>query len=323
MLSINADLIVANLLSPPILFFVLGVLAVAANSDLEIPQPIPRAVSLYLLLAIGFKGGFELRQSELAVAAPPLLAAMGMSAVVPLYAFPLLKRWLSRADAAAVAAAYGSVSVVTFATAAAFVDAAGLARSGFMVAALAVMESPAIVTATLLLRAGCAADQSERWGALLRESLFNGSVLLLVGSLVIGFVSGAEGGRALKPFTDDIFRGLLSLFLLDMGIVSARRFGDVRRLGARPASFGLLLPLMNAGLGLAVARVLSLAPGDAILFVVLCASASYIAVPAAMRLIAPEANPALYVTMSLAITFPFNIVVGIPLYAGLVLVLWR
>ncbi len=319
----NADVVVANLLNPPVLFFFLGVVAVAARSDLEIPQPIPRAISLYLLLAIGFKGGVELRQSDLAAAALPLLAALGMAVAVPLYVFPLLHRWLSRPDAAAVAAAYGSVSVVTFVTAATFVDALGLARNGYMVAALALMESPAIIVSTLLLRARRSVAESAGWRELLRESLFNGSVLLLLGSLLIGAATSADGARALQPFTDDIFRGLLSLFLLDMGIVSARRFGDVRRLGLRLVVFALLLPIINAALGLAVARLVVASAGDAVLFVALCASASYIAVPAAMRLIAPEANPGLYVTMSLAVTFPFNIVVGIPLYASLVRALWQ
>jgi len=322
----DVGLLVANLLSPPVLFFFLGALAVAVRSDLEVPQPIPKLLSLYLLLSIGFKGGVELRESgDDGGALTALLAATLMSIVVPLYAFAFLRRRLDANNAAALAAAYGSVSAVTFITASAFLRRIGVPFGGYMVACLALMESPAIVIGVMLARMqrGAANGQARiAWDEFLREALFNGSVLVLVGSLIIGAITGSAGKEALYPFTNEIFTGALCLFLLDMGLVSARRVGPLLAMGAFPLAFAVLFPLLNAALGLGVARLVGMSAGDAVLFVVLCASASYIAVPAAIRLVLPEANPGLYVSMPLALTFPFNVTLGIPLYMTAVNMLW-
>jgi hypothetical protein len=322
----DVGLLVANLLSPPVLFFFLGALAVAVRSDLEVPQPIPKLLSLYLLLSIGFKGGVELRESgDDGGALTALLAATLMSIVVPLYAFAFLRRRLDANNAAALAAAYGSVSAVTFITASAFLRRIGVPFGGYMVACLALMESPAIVIGVMLARMqrGAANGQARiAWDEFLREALFNGSVLVLVGSLIIGAITGSAGKEALYPFTNEIFTGALCLFLLDMGLVSARRVKPLLAMGAFPLAFAVLFPLLNAALGLGVARLVGMSAGDAVLFVVLCASASYIAVPAAIRLVLPEANPGLYVSMPLAFTFPFNVTLGIPLYMTAVNMLW-
>jgi hypothetical protein len=322
----DASLLIANLLSPPVLFFFLGALAVAVRSDLEVPQPIPKLLSLYLLLSIGFKGGVELRESgDDGGALTALLAATLMSIVVPLYAFAFLRRRLDVNNAAALAAAYGSVSAVTFITASAFLRRIGVPFGGYMVACLALMESPAIIVGVALARMqrDAAGGQARiAWDEFLREALFNGSVLVLVGSLIIGAITGSAGKEALYPFTNEIFTGALCLFLLDMGLVSARRVKPLLAMGAFPLAFAVLFPLLNAALGLGVARLVGMSAGDAILFVVLCASASYIAVPAAIRLALPEANPGLYVSMPLALTFPFNVTLGIPLYMTAVNMLW-
>jgi hypothetical protein len=322
----DASLLIANLLSPPVLFFFLGALAVAVRSDLEVPQPIPKLLSLYLLLSIGFKGGVELRESgDDGGALTALLAATLMSIVVPLYAFAFLRRRLDVNNAAALAAAYGSVSAVTFITASAFLRRIGVPFGGYMVACLALMESPAIIVGVALARMqrDAAGGQARiAWDEFLREALFNGSVLVLVGSLIIGAITGSAGKEALYPFTNEIFTGALCLFLLDMGLVSARRVKPLLAMGAFPLAFAVLFPLLNAALGLGVARLVGMSAGDAILFVVLCASASYIAVPAAIRLVLPEANPGLYVSMPLALTFPFNVTLGIPLYMTAVNMLW-
>jgi len=322
----DVGLLVANLLSPPVLFFFLGALAVAVRSDLEVPQPIPKLLSLYLLLSIGFKGGVELRESgDDGGALTALLAATLMSIVVPLYAFAFLRRRLDVNNAAALAAAYGSVSAVTFITASAFLRRIGVPFGGYMVACLALMESPAIIVGVALARMqrDAASGQARiAWDEFLREALFNGSVLVLVGSLIIGALTGSAGKEALYPFTNEIFVGALCLFLLDMGLVSARRVKPLLAMGTFPLAFAVLFPLLNAALGLGVARLVGMSVGDAVLFVVLCASASYIAVPAAIRLVLPEANPGLYVSMPLALTFPFNVTLGIPLYMTAVNMLW-
>ena len=319
------NLLISNFLNPPILFFFLGLLAVFVKSDLEIPAPIPKILSLYLLFAIGFKGGVGLAagglQTQIVVV---LAAAVVMATVVPLYAFFVLRRKLPVADAAAIAATYGSISAVTFITAAALLEKLGIAYGGYLVAAMALMESPAIIVAVLLYRLR-SIDQNGAafsWRELCRDAFFNGSVFLIMGSLVIGTLSGEAGAKTLKPFTSDIFAGVLCFFLLDMGIVAAKRLGDLRRAGAFLTAFAILLPLVNAALAIPLAYVLGLSEGDAFMFTILCASASYIAVPAAMRLSIPEANPSLYVPMSLAITFPFNIIAGMPLYLAIINYFW-
>ncbi|MBC8008950.1 MAG: sodium-dependent bicarbonate transport family permease [Burkholderiales bacterium] len=306
----------ANLLTPPILFFILGAIAALVRADLEIPAPVSKALSLFLLAAIGFKGGAALAESGFGGSvAPTLLAAVLASALVPLWTFFVLRRRLGPADAAGVSATYGSVSAVTFLTAASFLDARGIPYSGHMVAAMSLMESPAIVVAVLLARHyGENRRAGVDWRHLGRDAFLNGSVFLLLGSLLAGWICGPARGASFMPFIQTAFPGMLAFFLLDMGIVAARRCGELRRVGWTAATFALCAPLLNAVLGLGLSALLGLPSGDALLLVVLCASASYIAVPAALRVALPEANPGLYVTLSLAVTFPFNIVVGLPLY---------
>ena len=320
----NADLILSNILNPPVLFFFLGMIAYGLKSDLEVPHPLPKLFSLYLLLSIGFKGGVELNHSGLTSQVIFTLgAAIMMSVLVPLAAFFILKRKMDVPNAAAVAAAYGSVSAVTFIAAVSFLGQLGIPFSGHMVAAMALMESPAIIVGIALARLlGPQRQGRFQWKPLLHDAFCNGSVLLLMGSLLIGILTGAKGGESLAPFTNDLFKGMLCLFLLDMGIVSGRQLGGIRKLGALPVGFATLVPFVNALLGIGLAWGIGLDRGDALLFAVLCASASYIAVPAAMRLALPEANPGLYVTMALALTFPFNIVLGLPCYMAIISKLW-
>lgn len=324
----DPSLILQNLVSPPVLFFFLGVTAVLVGSDLEIPAPIPKLFSLYLLLAIGFKGGLELQHSGLGgQVLPTIAAAMAMSLLVPLYSYLVLKTRLDGFNAAAIAATYGSISAVTFITAESFLETQNLPFDGFMVAALALMESPAIIVGLLLVkltshqRHAGGIGGGVAWGSLLHEAFLNSSVLLLIGSLVIGLLVATFsplGVETMEPFTGKLFYGALSFFLLDMGIVAAQRLGDLRSAGSYLIGFAVLMPLFNATVGLLLSRWLGLPQGNALLFMVLCASASYIAVPAAMRMTVPEANPSLYISSALGVTFPFNIVVGIPLYMAMV-----
>ena len=322
----DSSLILQNLLSPPVLFFFLGVIAVLVGSDLEIPSPLPKLFSLYLLLAIGFKGGLELQHSGLGgQVLPTIAAAVAMSLVVPVYSFLLLKLRFDGFNAAAIAATYGSISAVTFITAEGFLETQKLPFDGFMVAALALMESPAIIVGLLLVKLASPQRRPDakemRWQELLREAFLNSSVLLLVGSLVIGLLVAAYSPASVAkmlPFSEQLFYGALSFFLLDMGIVAAQRIRDLREAGAFLVGFSILMPLFNSLVGVLISKGLGLEPGNALLFVVLCASASYIAVPAAMRMTVPEANPSLYISMALGVTFPFNIIVGIPLYMTLV-----
>ncbi|GDX72216.1 sodium-dependent bicarbonate transport family permease [Cyanobium sp.] len=322
----DSSLVLQNLLTPPVLFFFLGVIAVLVRSDLEIPAPLPKLFSLYLLLAIGFKGGLELQHSGISGPVLPTIgAAVLMSLAVPLVSFAVLRLKLDPFNAAAIAATYGSISAVTFITAESFLETQKLPHDGFMVAALALMESPAIIVGLLLVKLASNQDRPNngrmRWGAVLHEAMLNGSVYLLVGSLVIGYLSAGNSPQSVEkmlPFTDKLFYGSLSFFLLDMGIVAAQRLGDLRRAGSFLIGFSVLMPLFNALVGALIARGLGLEAGNALLFVVLCASASYIAVPAAMRMTVPEANPSYYISTALGLTFPFNIIVGIPLYMALV-----
>lgn len=313
------------LLSPPILFFVLGAFASLVGSDLDIPKPVVRLLSLYLLMAIGTYGGYKLSLGGLDARA---WATMGVSVLasfaMPFGTYAVLRRRLSPADAAAVAACFGSISAVTFITAVAFLDREGIGYSGYMVAAMALMESPAVVSGVLLARLAMARQRgvsddpadamTGETGNVWREALLNGAVLVLVGSLVIGLVSGESGWQSIKPLMYDPFKGVLCLFLLDMGLVAARRIGDIRDAGRFLVGFSILGALAQGMVGVLVAWLLGLSSGDALLLAILFGSASYIAVPAAMRLAVPEANPSIYVTLALAITFPFNIILGIPLY---------
>jgi len=302
------------------------------RSDLEIPASIAKFLSIYLLFAIGYKGGVALSESSIdSGALLTLLVAMALSAAIPLYSFFILRRSMTNADAAAVAATYGSVSAVTFVTAAGYLDIQGIDWGGYLVAAMALMESPAIIIGILLYshfnQRGETHAPVFSWRQLLNESVFNASVFLILGSMLIGWFTGTRGMEQMAPLIKELFIGLLCLFLLDMGIVAMRRLRDFRhsiegqssgkQLGLMITA-GILLPVINAAIGLVLAGLLGLEEGDALLFVVLAASASYIAVPAAMRLALPEANPGTYLTMSLAITFPLNILVGIPTYHALI-----
>lgn len=315
----DANLILQNLLSPPILLFIVGLCAALLKSDLHVPDPIPKLLSLYLLWAIGFKGGVGLAASGITPEiAAQLLAAIALSLAVPLYTFLPLKARLGPANAAAIAATYGSVSAVTFVTAVAFLERRGEHYGGHMVAALALMESPAIIVALLLHRMATRGENGgARSGHILRESFLNGAVFLLLGSLAAGWLTGPEGMAQVKPFAVDIFPGVLSFFLLDMGLVAGRRIGELGSDRSFLVVFALVVPVINAAAAIAIAAAMGMDRGDALLFVILGASASYIAVPAAMRMALPDASPSLFVPMALAVTFPFNITIGLPVYAAI------
>ena len=310
-----------SLLDPSILFFVFGLLAGALRSNLEIPPPISRFLSLYLLMALGLKGGFALAKSGLtAEVAQSLACALLLATVVPALGYLLLRRLLNGFDAAAVAATYGSVSAVTFITAVQYTEAHGLAPGGHMAAAMALMESPAIVMAVVLANlvrrqqgTGTAAAPLRQ---VLHESLTDGAQLLLLGAMVVGLLTGEAGQRAMQPFSVDLFKGMLAFFLLDMGLLAARNAAPLRRMPPALLVYALGGPLLHAALALALAAAVGLSAGNGALLMVLAASASYIAVPAVLRQAIPEAQPALYFGMSLGLTFPFNILLGIPLYTA-------
>lgn len=314
-------LIVENIRNPPILFFVLGILAVFLKSDLELPNPLPKALSIYLLFAIGLHGGVALAKSGLSQQiALMLVVAVIMSGVLAGIAFLIARIWLSVHNAAAVGAAYGSVSAVTFLTTCNYLNQIQTPYSGYMVATLALMESPAIVVGLLCLRAATRSRGAAplNFAHLIKESIINGSVFLLLGSFLIGYFSRESSWDKLSPFTEDIFVGALCLFLLDMGIAAAKGFHGLRESGVFAVVFAIAFPLLGAATGIIASKLLGLSEGDSLIFAVLCASASYIAVPAVMRTSVPEANPGLYVPMTLALTFPFNILLGIPLYDSVI-----
>jgi uncharacterized protein len=328
------SLILSNILNPPVLFFFVGMMAVWVKSDLEIPQPLPKLFSLYLLFAIGFKGGHEIVESGFtSEVGATLLAAVLMACVVPVYSFFILRLKLDIYNAAAIAATYGSISAVTFITASALLTQLNIDFGGHMVAALALMESPAIVVGIFLVRMYVTnqndindtmeANEKGSWTEVLREACLNGSVFLLVSSLIIGLITGNSGWNKIKPFSDELFYGVLCFFLMDMGLIAARRINDLRKAGAFVIGFSVAMPILNALIGIGLAKVLGLSVGNALLFAVLCASASYIAVPAAMRMSVPEANPSLYISMALALTFPFNVIVGIPIYLQIIKWIWN
>ncbi|MFC4930227.1 sodium-dependent bicarbonate transport family permease [Massilia sp. GCM10023247] len=327
----------SNFLDPAILFFAFGILAGCLKSNLDIPQPISRFLSLYLLMALGLKGGFALAQSGLtAEVAASLGAAILLAAAIPMLAYRLLKRFVSPFDAAAVAATYGSVSAVTFITATQYLDVQQVAYGGHMAAAMALMESPAILIAVVLANgirqsaavpvslpaAGGAAvlgggnGQRTGLGKILHESFTDGTQLLLLGAMLVGLLTGEAGKAAMAPFSIDLFKGMLAFFLLDMGLLTARNLAKLRGQSRWLLAYAALAPLVHASLALGLSAVLGLAPGNAALLMVLAASASYIAVPAALRYSIPEANPSVYFSMSLGITFPLNILFGIPVYTA-------
>lgn len=300
-------------MEPVVLFFVLGVAAGLLRSDLKIPGALYEALSIFLLLAIGLKGGVELARHSLAAVVLPSLAVIGLGLVVPLIAFAALRLpgRLPRADAASLAAHYGSVSVVTFAVAVAYAASRGEAVEGVLTVFLVLLEFPALLVGVLLARWGHAAGA---FGRLLREVLVGKSLFLLLGGLAIGWFAGPEGIAPLDRLFFDLFKGVLAFFLLEMGLVAAGRIAEVRRFGAFLIGFGVVMPLIAAALGLALGWALGLSVGGSAVLATLAGSASYIAAPAAMRIAVPEANPALSIGASLGVTFPFNLLAGIPLY---------
>ncbi len=324
-----------NLLDPAILFFAFGVLAGALKSNLEIPPAIAKFLSLYLLMALGLKGGFALAKSGLSPEiAVSLAAAMLMAVIVPALGYQLLKRHVSKFDAAAVAASYGSVSAVTFVTAMQYLEANNMPFGGHMAVAMVLMESPAIIMAVLLANSlrhvpangvmatssgGAVATLSgagsnTRLGKILHESFTDGAHLLLLGSIAVGLLSGQAGEAMMKPFSGDLFKGMLAFFLLDMGLMVAKNFGAARGKSPVVIAYAALGPLVHAAIALGLAALLRMPVADTALLMVLAASASYIVVPAVLRYAIPEANPSLYFGLSLGITFPINILFGIPFY---------
>ncbi len=328
-----------TLIDPAILFFVFGALAGLVKSNLEIPPAISRFLSLYLLMALGLKGGFALSHSGLtAEVATGLALAVSLAVLVPLLSFWLLSRSLSGFDAVAIAATYGSVSAVTFITAVGHLENQGIAFGGHMAAAMALMESPAIIMAVLMANAlrrqqaaspvllntsgagvwvGSAqpgAAPTFSLGKVLHESFTDGAQLLLLGAMAVGLLTGESGKAAMQPFSGDLFKGMLAFFLLDMGLLAARKLPGLKGQSPLLLAYALLMPLAHALLAFGLCRLAGVSQGDTTLLMVLAASASYIAVPAVVRHAIPEANPALYVGLSLGLTFPFNILLGIPLY---------
>ncbi len=313
----------ANLLSPMVLFFALGLVAALARSDLSVPEAVAKALALYLMLAIGFKGGAGLASHGFdARVIGTLFVGAVLSFAIPLIGFMLLRATsgLDRVDAAAVAAHYGSISIVTFVAATQSLVSLGIDYEGYLVAVAAVMETPAILSALWLARrnGGTSNGVNGEHGGLWREVALNGSIVMLVGAFVIGWIVGQNGLEMVAPFIIDPFQGVLCIFLLDMGLLAGRGLMQAGRSLRPPViAFGLYMPLLSASLAAALGSTLGLSVGGLALLITLAASASYIAVPAAMRLALPEARPAIYLTLSLGVTFPFNLTIGIPLYAAI------
>jgi hypothetical protein len=309
-----------NLTNPALLFFVLGIVAARLKSDLEIPPNSSKFISLYLLFAIGFKGGQELAHSEFSMnIIYSFIFGVLSSCIIPLYTFFILKKKLSIENAGAIAAAYGSVSAVTFVAAASFLELQATTFSGHMVAVMALMEAPAIVIGVMLIRLF---SEERETGTSMKKvighSFTNGSVMMILGSLIIGFIASEHQAEGIKPFTTDIFKGFLAIFLLDMGIVSGRKLDDFFKSGWFTAMFAIVVPLINGAVMAFLSRLISGNPGDRFILAVLAASASYIAVPAAMKIAVPKANPAIFIPMALAVTFPVNLTIGMPLYYSII-----
>lgn len=312
----NLSLLIENLSNPALLFFVLGIVAVSLKSDLAIPQNSSKFISLYLLFSIGFNGGQELSHepftSEIGYS---MLLGIGISMLIPIYTFFILKRKLSVFDAGAIAAAYGSVSAVTFVTGVSYLEAHDLPFHGHMVAIMALMESPAIIIGLILIskfNKDSSTNISKR--SVLKHSLTNGSVLLIIGSLLIGFVASDTQAEGIKPFTTDLFKGFLAIFLLDMGIASGKKLKSFFSFGWFPFAFAIIIPLINGVLFAVLSQYVTSDVSNRFMFAILAASASYIAVPAAMKITVPQANPGLFLPMALALTFPVNITLGMPIY---------
>ncbi|MEY3323250.1 MAG: hypothetical protein RLZZ417_2833 [Bacteroidota bacterium] len=312
----NFNLLAENLTNPALLFFVLGICATYLKSDLEIPPNSSKFISLYLLISIGFKGGQELSHESFSM---NILWSMGFGILIalwiPVYTFFILKRKLNVYDAGAIAAAYGSVSAVTFVTASGYLESKQMLLHGYMVAIMALMESPAIIVGLILItlfNKGRNNEIDKKF--VLKHALTNGSVILILGSLWIGFLANAKQAEGIKPFTNDLFKGFLSIFLLDMGISSGKKLKSFFQFGWFPIAFAVIIPLINGCIFALLSSFVTDIISDRFIFAVLAASASYIAVPAAMKVTVPKSNPGIYLPMALAITFPINITIGLPLY---------
>ncbi|MEM1259790.1 MAG: sodium-dependent bicarbonate transport family permease [Bacteroidota bacterium] len=316
----DLHLLLDNLTNPALLFFFLGIIAVQLKSDLEIPPNSSKFISLYLLFAIGFKGGVELSHSELNMEIVwSLLFGIVLAVIVPIYSYFILRRKFSVANSGAIAAAYGSVSAVTFVTAISFLEIEQINFGGHMVAVMALMEAPSIIIGVLLMAIfNKEKPKNGDFKKVVHHALTNGSVLLILGSLAIGYFANEHQAQDIKPFTTDIFKGFLAVFLLDMGISSGKKLNDFVKKGWFALLFALIIPVLNGIFVAWFTQYITANEGNRFLFAILAASASYIAVPAAMRLAAPKANPSLYLPMALAITFPFNITLGMPLYLYIV-----
>jgi hypothetical protein len=312
----NLDLLIVNITNPVLLFFILGIIASLLKSDLEIPPSSFKFISIYLLFSIGFKGGQELAHSEInSTILFNLLLGIIVSSVIPLYTFFILKLKLDTWNAGAIASAYGSVSAVTFVSATSFLEVQKIHFDGYLVAVMAFMEFPAIIVGVLLMKR-YDTDKSKQLsiGQTLKHSISNGSVLIILGSLVIGYISNIQQAAEFKPFTTDIFKGFLAIFLLEMGITTAKRFSAFKKQGWFIVVFSLVIPAVNGCFVAFLSQFVIDDIGNRFVFSILAASASYIAVPAAMRLVAPKADPGLYIPMALGVTFPFNLTIGLPLY---------
>lgn len=312
----DLHLLIDNLTNPALLFFFLGLLAVQFKSDLEIPPNSSKFISIYLLFSIGFKGGQELSHSDLdSEVAYALLFGIFLAFVVPIYTYFILRRKLSVENSGAIAASYGSVSAVTFITAISFLELENMEFGGHMVAVMALMEAPSIIVGVSLISLFSKGEKNKMpMGSILKHSMLNGSVVLILGSLIIGFIANEEQAAGIAPFTTDIFKGFLAIFLLDMGIASGKGLQSFFKNGWFTLIFAIVIPLINGSIVAYVSQFITTSEANQFLFSILGASASYIAVPAAMRMVVPKANPSLYIPMALAITFPINITVGMPLY---------
>lgn len=310
------EILISNLTNPTLLFFVLGIVASLVKSDLEIPSTSIKFISLYLLFSIGFKGGQELDHSQ-AGSEIWISVVFGMliATLIPLYSFFVLKNRVGVSNAGAIAASYGSVSAVTFVSAVSFLEIQGQTFGGYMIAVMALMEFPAIVMGfILIMEYDKGREKTVGLGSIIKHALSNGSVLMIVGSLIIGVIADSKQAEGIKPFTTDIFKGFLALFLLEMGMITVKRFSSFRKHGLFVFLFAVLMPLFNGCLVAVMSSLITDQVGNRFIFSILAASASYIAVPAAMRLAAPNADPGLYIPMALGVTFPFNITIGLPLY---------
>lgn len=312
----NFNLLIENLTNPALLFFVLGIIAVYLKSDLEIPSNSSKFISLYLLFAIGFRGGQELSHETITSEIGwSMLFGIAIAAIIPLYIFFILKIKLNVYDSAAIAAAYGSVSAVTFVTAVSFLESQQMVAHGHMVAIMALMESPAIIVGLVLLTIfNKEKNSSINKRSVLRHSFTNGSVLLIMGSLIIGYFADAKQAQGIEPFTNDLFKGFLAIFLLDMGITSGKKLKAFFSFGWFPLLFAIIMPLVNGSIIAILSSAITQDVSNRFMFAILAASASYIAVPAAMKISVPKANPGLYLPMALAVTFPINITIGMPIY---------